>query len=221
MTKFGAVVVTAGVLGFLSFACLALAIGSEYWYIIDVNTNCSNSQSVVGVQSSHAGLWRIHEGHNLYVISLETSNHTALEKHLLSLHRAVVILLPMNLLLLVVGGICTLFSALMYSSCLLKASATYLLLCSVLTLSGVSIYVSYSQQALAEVQRTVDEATLSQVDPSFGWSLTVACLSFGLQVACGSVLLVAAGIAQRPARSANPTLPLHQLEMQPSTITSL
>lgn len=61
--KFGRVVVAAGALGFLSFAFLALAIGSEYWYIIDVNTgNCSNSQSVMEVQSSHSGLWRIYEG---------------------------------------------------------------------------------------------------------------------------------------------------------------
>lgn len=90
-----------------------------------------------------------------------------------------------------------------------------------LTLSGVSIYVSYSQQALAELQRTVDEMTLSQVHPSFGWSLTVACLSFGLQASCGILLLVAAGIAQSLAHSANSTITLQQLEAQPSTVMSL
>ncbi|XP_031429368.1 transmembrane protein 235-like [Clupea harengus] len=224
MIKFGVVVVAAGVLGFFSFGFLALAIGTEYWYVIDVNAgNCSDSQSMAGMQSSHAGLWRIYEGpdSSLYVISVEASNHTAMEKHLLSLHRAVVILLPMNLLLLVVGGISSLYSALTNSTCLLKASAAYLLLCSLLTLSGVSIYITYSQQALAEVQRTVDEETLSRVHLSFGWSLTVACLSFSLQIASGILLLVAARIAQQLARSTNPRITLQPLEAQPSTIMSL
>ena len=63
MIKFGVVVVAAGVLGFFSFGFLALAIGTEYWYVIDVNAgNCSDSQSMAGMQSSHAGLWRIYEG---------------------------------------------------------------------------------------------------------------------------------------------------------------
>ncbi|KAL2101950.1 hypothetical protein ACEWY4_003711 [Coilia grayii] len=222
--KFGSVVIAAGVLGFSSFGFLALAIGSEYWYVINVKAgNCSDSQYIAGVQSSHAGLWRIYEGpdNSLYVIPVEASNHTALERHLLSLHRAVVVLLPMNLLLLVAGGLSSLFSILTYSSCLLKASATYLLLCSLFTLSGVSIYISYSQQALAEVRRTVDEATLSQVHLSFGWSLAVAWLSFGLQITCGVLLLVAARMAQQLACPTDPIITLQTLEAQPSTITPL
>ncbi|XP_063073678.1 transmembrane protein 235-like [Engraulis encrasicolus] len=199
--KFGVVVIAACILGFSSFGLLVLAIGSEYWYVIHVNPsdNCSDRQIMEGVQSSHAGLWRIYEGpdNSPYIISDEAPNHTALEKHLLRLHRAVVVLLPLNLLLLVAGGLCSLYSVLTSSSCLLKATATYILLCSLCTLSGVSLYVSYSQQALAEVRRTVDAEMLSRVQLSFGWSLAVACLSFCLQACCGLLLLWASCIAQQ------------------------
>lgn len=62
--KFGVVVIAACILGFSSFGLLVLAIGSEYWYVINVNPsdNCSDRQIMEGVQSSHAGLWRIYEG---------------------------------------------------------------------------------------------------------------------------------------------------------------
>lgn len=57
--RYGLVVVTAGFIGLLSFTLLAVAIGTDYWYIIDVNkSNCTGSDDL----SSHSGLWRIIEG---------------------------------------------------------------------------------------------------------------------------------------------------------------
>lgn len=57
--RYGVVVLAAGLTGLLSFAFLAVAIGSEYWYIIDVNhPNLTESKDL----SSHSGLWRIYEG---------------------------------------------------------------------------------------------------------------------------------------------------------------
>lgn len=57
--NFGTVVVIAGVTGLLSFCFLAVAIGSDYWYIIEVNApNNTNSEEL----NSHSGLWRIYEG---------------------------------------------------------------------------------------------------------------------------------------------------------------
>lgn len=42
---FGFVVVGGGLTGVLSFSCLALAIGTEYWYIIeDQRTNHTNPE---------------------------------------------------------------------------------------------------------------------------------------------------------------------------------
>ncbi|XP_028843313.1 transmembrane protein 235 isoform X2 [Denticeps clupeoides] len=202
--SFGAAVVAAGASGLLGFALLALAIGSDYWYVVDAEAlrreDNSSFLSAGGLQSSHAGLWSFYEGTNntQHVIPAEASNHTDLEKHLLGLHRVVVMVLPLSLVLLVVGGVTALFSSLTHSICLLKGSAIYLLLCSLLTLSGVSVYISYSQQALAEVRRVVGEEILSHVQLSFGWSLAVACLSVCLQASSGALLLLAVHLSQRP-----------------------
>lgn len=57
--KYGPVVLSAGLTGLLSFCFLAVAIGTDYWYIIDVNKpNYTGSDDL----SSHSGLWRIIEG---------------------------------------------------------------------------------------------------------------------------------------------------------------
>lgn len=61
------VVLGAGFTGLLSFILLALAIGTEYWYIIDVDKhNCTGPDDL----SSHSGLWRTVEGKASNVTSL-------------------------------------------------------------------------------------------------------------------------------------------------------
>lgn len=57
--RYGLVVLTAGFTGLLSFSLLAVAIGTDYWYIIDDNTA---DHTGPGDLSSHSGLWRIIEG---------------------------------------------------------------------------------------------------------------------------------------------------------------
>ncbi|MEQ2176709.1 hypothetical protein GOODEAATRI_030777, partial [Goodea atripinnis] len=55
---FGALVITAGVCGILSFAFLATSLGTDHWYIIEMNPmNATDFEDV----SSHSGLWRINE----------------------------------------------------------------------------------------------------------------------------------------------------------------
>ncbi|KAG9337910.1 hypothetical protein JZ751_027563, partial [Albula glossodonta] len=171
--NFGTVVVIAGFTGIFSFSFLAAAIGSEYWYIIKVNKqNLTNLEDL----DSYSGLWRINEGKNarshfIHPFTEDTSNYTKTERHLLNLHKVIVILLPLSLVLLVLGGIC------------------------LFTLSGVSIYISYSQQALQELERQLGAEQLSHVQVSFGWSLGLAWLSYGLEVATGLLLLLATRIA--------------------------
>ncbi|XP_046888812.1 transmembrane protein 235 isoform X2 [Hypomesus transpacificus] len=167
--SFGALVLTAGITGLLSFGFLAAAIGSEYWYIIKVN------QTDVGDFDSHSGLWRIHE----------------------DMHSMIVVLLPLSLVLLVLGGICGLVSSLARSPVLLTGAASYFLVCSLLTLSGVSLYISYSQAAVDETERLVGAERLAQVCTSYGWSLGLAWLSCGLEVLTGLLLLLAARTARR------------------------
>ncbi|XDV14145.1 hypothetical protein PO909_002341, partial [Leuciscus waleckii] len=105
------------------------------------------------------------------------------------LHRVIVVLLPLSLVLLVFGGIFGLVASLAQSFSLLSCIAAYFLVCSLLTVSGVSIYISYSQQALEELQHMVDVESLAHVHMSFGWSLAMACLSFSLEMLAGILLL--------------------------------
>uniref|UniRef100_A0A673LWJ1 Transmembrane protein 235 n=1 Tax=Sinocyclocheilus rhinocerous TaxID=307959 RepID=A0A673LWJ1_9TELE len=172
MMNFGTVVISAGLCGLLSFILLALSIGTEYWYIIDVDEGKNSS---LEYSSSHSGLWRIYEGK-----IVNTDN--------LNLHRVIVVLLPLSLVLLVFGGIFGLVASL--------AQSCTLLTCLV-TVSGVSIYISYSQQALEELQHMVDIKSLSHVHMSFGWSLVMACLSFCLELLTGILLMLAARLIRR------------------------
>ncbi|XP_035253345.1 transmembrane protein 235-like [Anguilla anguilla] len=192
--NFGTVVVIAGFSGVFSFGFLAAAIGSDYWYIIKVNQeNITNSEDL----DSHSGLWRINEGKNssshfIHPFTEDTSSYSEPERHLLSMHKVIVILLPLSLVLLVFGGICGLVSSLAHNRRMLITSASYFLFCSLFTLSGVSLYISYSQQAWQEMERQLGAELLAPVQVSFGWSLGLAWLSYGLEVAAGLLLLLAA-----------------------------
>lgn len=195
--RYGSVVLTAGFSGLLSFCFLSVAIGTDYWYIIDVNKpNSSGSEDY----SSHSGLWRINEGANRSSVipsfSANMSNLSDVEKDLLGLHKMVVIILPLSLILLVFGWIVGLVSSLACSPKLLAGSASYVLFSSLFTLSGLCIYIRYSNQAMEEFQRVVLPENLAYVDVWFGWSLAAAWLSFSLEVTTGLLLLLAARISQ-------------------------
>uniref|UniRef100_A0A4W5M9A1 Transmembrane protein 235 n=1 Tax=Hucho hucho TaxID=62062 RepID=A0A4W5M9A1_9TELE len=166
LALYGMVVITAGFSGLLSFSFLAVAIGSDYWYIIDVN---KANQSDLEDLSSHSGLWRIREDS----------------------HKVIVTLLPLSLLLVVLGGICGLVSSLARNPSLLAGSASYFLFCSLFTLSGLSVYVSYCQRA----RELLEPEILASVHVSYGWSLGMACLSFSLEVTAGLLLMLAARMA--------------------------
>ncbi|XP_054463663.1 transmembrane protein 235-like [Anoplopoma fimbria] len=198
---YGLVVLTSGFTGLLSFSLLAVAIGTDYWYIIDVNKpNCTGSDDL----SSHSGLWRINEGANMRsVIPSFTANMSSLsevERHLLGLHKVVVIMLPLSLVLLVFGWVFGLVSSLACSPNLLAGSASYVLFCSLFTLTGVSIYIKYSNLAMEEFVQIVSPENLAHVNVSFGWSLATAWLSYSLEVATGLLLLLAARITQMKGR---------------------
>ncbi|XP_040047887.1 transmembrane protein 235 [Gasterosteus aculeatus] len=199
--RYGLVVIAAGFTGLLSFSLLAVAIGTDYWYIIDVNKpNGTGSADL----SSHSGLWMINEGANMSsVIPFFTANMSSLsevERHLLGLHKVVVILLPLSLVLLLFGWIFALVSSLVCSPNLLARSASYVLFCSLFTLTGVSIYIKYSHLAMEEFQQVVSPESLAHVEVSFGWSLATAWLSYSLEVTTGLLLMLAARITQLKGR---------------------
>uniref|UniRef100_A0A3B3XXW2 Uncharacterized protein n=1 Tax=Poecilia mexicana TaxID=48701 RepID=A0A3B3XXW2_9TELE len=179
---FGALVITAGVCGVLSFAFLATSLGTDYWYIIEMNPmNTTEFEDM----SSHSGLWRINEGN-------------------LRMHRAIVVMLPLSLVLLLFGGICGLVSALARSPVLLTGTACYFFISSLLTLCGASLYIVYSYQALAETKRLVGPENLAYIHTSFGWSLGLAWLSYGLELLTGTLMLIAALKTTKPGLSMGP-----------------
>ncbi|XP_063077913.1 transmembrane protein 235-like [Engraulis encrasicolus] len=188
---FGSVVVSAGLSGILSFCSLAIAIGSEYWYIIEDNRPNYG-------EGSHSGLFRTHEGDKVYTFTADTKSYSDLEKHMHNMHTAIIVLLPLSLVMLVFGGICALVSSLARSSSLLLGTASYVLLSSVLTLSGVCLYISYSHQALEETERRLGPEQLANVHTSFGWSLGMAWLSFILEVLEGLLLFLASRMVVPP-----------------------
>uniref|UniRef100_A0A672YGI9 Transmembrane protein 235 n=1 Tax=Sphaeramia orbicularis TaxID=375764 RepID=A0A672YGI9_9TELE len=198
MMRYGLVVVSAGFTGLLSFSLLAVAIGTDYWYIIDVNKpNDTGSDDL----SSHSGLWRINEGKStqfmliLKYMCLLLLDVTTMVRHKW-INQLVVIILPLSLVMLVFGWIFGLVSSLACSPNLLARSAFYILFCSLFTLTGLSIYIRYSNQAMEEFQRVVSPENLAYVDASFGWSLAAAWLSFSLEVATGLLVMLAARISQ-------------------------
>ncbi|XP_034564159.1 transmembrane protein 235 isoform X1 [Notolabrus celidotus] len=195
---FGCLVVAAGVCGLLSFALLSASLGTEYWYIIQMNPmNASDFEDM----SSHSGLWTINEGGKIQTDSIDSfaadySRYSETELHMLTMHSAIVVVLPLSLVLLLFGGICGLVSSLARSSALLTGTASYFFISSLLTLCGVSLYIIYSQQALAETERLVGPEALAYIHTSFGWSLGLAWLSYGLEVVAGVLLLIAARMAR-------------------------
>ncbi|KAM7381910.1 hypothetical protein PAMA_012662 [Pampus argenteus] len=83
---FGCLVIAAGICGALSFAFLAASLGTDYWYIIEMNPmNMSDSEDI----SSHSGLWSINEGGKMYADSIDSftadySKYSETELHMLT-----------------------------------------------------------------------------------------------------------------------------------------
>ncbi|XP_050980733.1 transmembrane protein 235 isoform X2 [Labeo rohita] len=121
----------------------------------------------------------------------EDTGYSESDRQMKIMHRVITILLPLSLVMLVFGGICGLVSSLARSRTLLIGSASYFLLCSLLTLSGVSLYIRYSQKALEETERRMGREQMAQVHTSFGWSMGMAWISFLLEVITGLLLLLA------------------------------
>uniref|UniRef100_A0A8C6THL5 Transmembrane protein 235b n=1 Tax=Neogobius melanostomus TaxID=47308 RepID=A0A8C6THL5_9GOBI len=208
--SFGYVVIAAGVCGILSFAFLATSLGTDYWYIIEMNqVNTSDLEDL----SSHSGLWSINEGGKTDSIDSFNTDYTKFsdaELHMLNMHSAIVVLLPLSLVLVLVGGICGLVSSLARSPILLTGTAFYFFICSLLTLSGVSLYIVYSHQALVETERLVGLEALSYIRTSFGWSLALAWLSYSLELLTGLLLLAAARMSKH--RHSSPSLACHRTQ---------
>ncbi|XP_072339683.1 transmembrane protein 235 isoform X1 [Scyliorhinus torazame] len=205
----GIVCLTAGLTGLSSFVFLTVAIGTDYWYVIDV----SNSRYSYGEDwedlNSHSGLWRICEGKNACIALIdpfgeESQNVPESQRHLLLMQKVFVILLPLSLVVLVIGGICGLVSSLAHGLYMLLFTGSYFLVGGALTLAGILVYIAYSKAAFAIVMRLYGHTLFDNVHIGFSWSMGLACLSCVSEVIAGGLFLLAAKLAamQHPEQSA-------------------
>ncbi|KAJ8373133.1 hypothetical protein AAFF_G00270970 [Aldrovandia affinis] len=75
---------------------------------------------------------------------------------------------------------------------LLLLTGALFLLGALITLAGISVYLSYSAAALREALCLSGRSALEDVAISFGWSLALACISFVAEVLTGIAFLLAA-----------------------------
>ncbi|KAF7247343.1 hypothetical protein EYD10_06824 [Varanus komodoensis] len=202
----GALCLGAALCGIVSFGLLTAAIGTDYWYLVRVDLAGRPNRSAWEAEqlSSHSGLWRLCEGQNACVPLIDPFGPQSWQvptslQHLICMHRAFVVLLPLSLTLMVFGWICGIIGSLARSSWVLLFTGCYFLLGALLTLSGTSIYISYSRAAFIGTVRLFGQLHFEHVHVAFGWSLALAWLSFGTEGLAGILLLLAAwGLHLKP-----------------------
>ncbi|XP_077710547.1 transmembrane protein 235 isoform X1 [Canis aureus] len=205
MARLGALLLAAALGALLSFALLVAAVASDYWYVLEVAATGNRTQRL----SSHSGLWRVCEGQNSCIPLIDPFASENLDvptsvRHLISLHRAIMVVLPLSLVLVVCGWICGLFSSLAQSVLLLLFTGCYFLLGGALTLVGISVYISYSHLAFAETARQFGPRHVQHVRVGFGWSLALAWGSCASEVLSGILLLTAARALRLSRRQGGP-----------------
>ncbi|CAO2646234.1 Transmembrane protein 235 [Lemmus lemmus] len=192
MALLAALFLSAALGALLSFALLAAAVASDYWYILEV-ANTGGSGGAPLQLSSHSGLWRTCEGICSTLLGTRAGEGMAVSgSSACPLHRTVMVVLPLSLILIVCGWVCGLLSSLSQSVPLLLLTGCYFLLGGALTLAGVSIYISYSHLAFVETARLYGAQHVQGVHISFGWSLALAGGSCASEVLSGALLLIAA-----------------------------
>ncbi|KAM8944053.1 transmembrane protein 235 isoform 1-T1 [Lycaon pictus] len=205
MARLGALLLATALGALLSFALLVAAVASDYWYVLEVAAAGNRTQRL----SSHSGLWRVCEGQNSCIPLIDPFASENLDvptsvRHLISLHRAIMVVLPLSLVLVVCGWICGLFSSLAQSVLLLLFTGCYFLLGGALTLVGISVYISYSHLAFAETARQFGPRHVQHVRVGFGWSLALAWGSCASEVLSGILLLTAARALRLSRRRGGP-----------------
>ncbi|XP_036445904.1 transmembrane protein 114 [Colossoma macropomum] len=178
--------------GVLSFVCLVLAIGTDFWYIIDTSKRESNSSVSL---SSHSGLWRTCNLHNQCWPFMNPfrngRNFTDSQRQILNMQGAFMVLLPLSVIVLFVGGMLGVMSMLARAHPLLLATGLLLMCGAVFTLAGLCVYVAYSAAAFKEAVCISGHKTLEDINIYFGWSLVLAAISFISELLTAIAFLVA------------------------------
>ncbi|KAF5895192.1 transmembrane protein, partial [Clarias magur] len=178
--------------GLLSLVCLLVAIGSDFWYIIDTSKRASNRSASL---SSHSGLWRtcnfLDQCQPFMNPFGNNGNFTDSQKHILNMQATFIVLLPLSVIVLFVGGMMGVMSILARAHRLLLATGLLLLSGSMITLMGICVYVAYSAAAFREAECISGHKTLEDIEIYFGWSLAFAAMSFITELITAITFLLA------------------------------
>ncbi|XP_075292567.1 transmembrane protein 114 [Opisthocomus hoazin] len=195
----GVLCLCAAAAGASSFVLLAVAVATDFWYIIDAS-RLEASRNGTGALSSHSGLWRTCRvrGECYPLINPfwhENANITDSHRQLLYMHGTFVILMPLSLMLMIFGGMTGFISILARAHLLLIMTGLHFLFGALVTLAGITVYIAYSAAAFEEavcLLRSKD--LLVEVDIRFGWSLALVWVSFVAEVLTGVVFLLTARV---------------------------
>ncbi|XP_078096002.1 transmembrane protein 114 [Mustelus asterias] len=193
---FGMLSVSVVLTGAMSFVFLVVAIGTDFWYIIDAS-KLETFSNFSHQLSSHSGLWRTCKFqskcfHLINPFWQGNANFTASQRQLLNMHGTFVILFPLSLILMVFGGMVGFISILARAYALLLLTGTLFLFGALVTLGGVSVYIGYSAAAFKEAVCLSGKKILEDITIRFGWSLALAWISFTAEVFTGVAFILAA-----------------------------
>uniref|UniRef100_A0A674APH5 Transmembrane protein 114 n=2 Tax=Salmo trutta TaxID=8032 RepID=A0A674APH5_SALTR len=190
----GALALFVAVCGVSSFVLLGVAIGTDYWYLIDVAQRENNSNLSL---SSHSGLWRTCNSQKLcqpFVNPFEGGqNLTDSYRQLLNMHGTFMVLLPLSMIIMVVGGLMGFIGLLARAYLLLLMTGVLLLLGALSSLTGVSVYMAYSAAVFQEALCLAEQmgVNMEGVQILFGWSLVLAWISSGTELFTSAGFLLA------------------------------
>ncbi|XP_062875056.1 transmembrane protein 114 [Trichomycterus rosablanca] len=191
--------------GLISFVFLILAIGSDFWYIIDTSRKEINSSVSL---SSHSGLWRTCYFHGQCQPFINPfgnrGNFTDSQKHILNLQATFIVLLPLSVIILFIGGMMGVISILARAHQLLFITGLLLISGAFITLASICLYITYSSAIFSVAVCISSHKTLEDIDIFFGWSLVLATISFITELITAiAFLLASARLNQLAQRNEN------------------
>nr|XP_056722415.1 transmembrane protein 114 isoform X1 [Euleptes europaea] len=187
----------AALLGILSFVFLAVAIGTDFWYVKDAS-KLEELGKHADTLSSHSGLWRTCGFNNecLPLVNPFQSarpNITSSHRQVLNMHGAFLTLLPLSLILMIFAALSGFFSLRTQAQFFLLVTGFLFLFGALLTLAGVSVYIAHSAAAFKEAVFLLGGTKLLEgLRIRYGWSMALAWLSFATEVLTGLAFLLAA-----------------------------
>ncbi|XP_053221251.1 transmembrane protein 114 [Podarcis raffonei] len=200
-----AVSLLAALAGVVSFSFLLVAISTDFWYLIDAS-KLQKLLNRTDSLSSHSGLWRMCQVNRtcfnlVNPFKPDISNITTSHKQLLNMHAAFVILLPLSLFLLIFGAMTGFISILAQAYFLLMFTGLLFLLGALITLAGLSIYITYIAAGFREAILLLGRKSLLDIiNIRFGWSLAFAWLSLATEILTGLAFLLMARMVDMKQR---------------------